>query len=64
MKNFDFESVSYICLTLPYPFTVICRTPKMQPMLLFVYASFKVGAWDTPVWILFTLAYAYFGYVA
>jgi len=40
-----------------------CKT-NVVPMLIFVVASAKAGAWDTPVWALFTAAYAYFGYVA
>lgn len=40
-----------------------CKT-NVVPMLIFVGASAKVGAWDTPVWAMFTAAYVYFGYVA
>ncbi len=40
-----------------------CKT-NVVPMLLFVGASAKAGAWDTPVWAMLTAAYVYFGYVA
>ena len=33
------------------------------PMLYLVATAFGVGAWDAPVWAVFTAAYAYFGYV-
>ena len=33
------------------------------PMAYLTYYCFSVGAWDAPVWALFTAAYAYFGYV-
>ena len=33
------------------------------PMAYLTYHCFSVGAWDAPVWALFTAAYAYFGYV-
>ena len=40
-----------------------CKT-NVAPMLIFVWASAKAGAWDTPVWGMFTAAYIYFGYIA
>ena len=40
-----------------------CKT-NVVPMLLFVGASAKAGAWDTRVWAAFTAAYVHFGYLA
>lgn len=40
-----------------------CKT-NVVPMILFAGASAKAGAWDTPVWVMFTAAYVYFGYLA
>ena len=39
-----------------------CKT-NLIPMALFAYASYSVGAWDTLVWVGFTAAYAYCGFM-
>ena len=39
-----------------------CKTAVI-PMTLFAYASYSVGAWDSLVWVGFTAAYAYCGFM-
>jgi hypothetical protein len=33
------------------------------PMLMATYISFSEGTWDVPVWLLYSSAYVYFGFI-